>query len=185
MIRHVFIDLDGVLVDFASEACRLHGRPDFPETGFAAWPKGEWNMAKVFGITDDEFWRLIDSYGEEFWFDLEPYPWMGDLLDNMPAPFTIATSPSNLPACASGKVKWMRHHLGRRSGRQFRDFLIGPQKHLLAGFGTVLIDDNDKKVSEFREAGGRAILFPQPWNANHALADDPLGHVLEELRAFA
>jgi len=177
-VRHVFVDLDGVLVDFASAACRLHGRPDLPEGDFAAWPRGEWRMSKVLGVTDGEFWAAIDGLGEPYWRDLAPYPWVRDLLALLPCPFTIATSPSNLPQCAAGKVVWMRRHLGRG----FRDFLIGPQKHLLARPDTLLIDDNDKKVREFREAGGLAILFPQPWNANHARTGDRLGYVARELR---
>ena len=45
----------------------------------------------------------------------------------------------------------------------------------------LLIDDNDTNVDRFRERGGRAILFPQPWNRNHSLAEDRMSYLEDEL----
>jgi 5'(3')-deoxyribonucleotidase len=45
----------------------------------------------------------------------------------------------------------------------------------------LLIDDNDTNVERFRARGGRAILFPRPWNRNHELSGDPMSHLREEL----
>lgn len=36
MERICFIDLDGVLADFVTAACIVHGQPDLP----ANWPRG-------------------------------------------------------------------------------------------------------------------------------------------------
>tara|TARA_B100000700_G_C14367978_1_gene544625 strand:+ start:90 stop:317 length:228 start_codon:yes stop_codon:yes gene_type:complete len=49
--------------------------------------------------------------------------------------------------------------------------MLGSHKHLLAKPDVVLIDDSDEKCRKFIEAGGHAILLPQPWNANHGLVD--------------
>jgi hypothetical protein len=70
----------------------------------------------------------------------------------------------------------MQRHLGR----SFRDFLIGPSKHLLAKPDVALIDDRHGNVRSFREHGGRAVLFPQPWNANHHV-EDRLPYVMSQM----
>ena len=44
-------------------------------------------------------------------------------------------------------------------------FLIGFQKHFCAHSGSLLIDDYDKNINDFRQAGGNAILVPRQWNS--------------------
>jgi 5'(3')-deoxyribonucleotidase len=173
-LRHIFVDLDGVLADFVQSSLALHDRSHLLE----CWPGGEWDMPKVMGISRGEFWRAISQQGSPFWEMLEPYPWTAELLDQLRsiAPVTIATSPSMDPGCLDGKVRWMQRHLGP----SFRDFLIGPQKYLLARPDVVLIDDRDSNVDAFREHGGQAILFPQPWNSNHQL-EDRMAYVADQL----
>ena len=173
-MRHIFVDLDGVLADFVSAALTLHGRSDLLDS----WPAGERDMAKGLGISSSKFWAEIDRAGAEFWASLEPYPWTFDFLDQLQsiAPITIATSPSNDPGCLAGKLQWMQRHLGR----SFRDFLIGPSKHLLAKPDVALIDDRGGNVRDFREHGGRAVLFPQPWNANHQV-EERLPYVMAQI----
>ena len=64
------------------------------------------------------------------------------------------------------------------------DFMIGTQKYLLAKPDVVLIDDQHKNIDLFREHGGQAILFPQPWNENYAITDR-IGYVKSELEKMA
>ncbi|MCA9072771.1 MAG: hypothetical protein KDA84_27800 [Planctomycetaceae bacterium] len=177
MIEHIFLDMDGVLVDFSSAALRLHGVEDIE------WPRGEWDFPKVLGISRGEFWSKIDSQGSEFWANLEPYPWYRELLDLVAeaAPFSILTSPSLSPSCPKGKLVWLSKHMPRRNGRVFRDFLIGPAKHLLAKDSRVLIDDSDTNAENFRAAGGEVILFPRLWNRQHHHAESPLDYVRRAL----
>lgn len=177
MIEHIFVDMDGVLVDFSSAALRLHGAEEID------WPPGEWDFAKVLGITRGEFWGKIDSLGSAFWANLEPYPWSEELLDLVAstAPFSILTSPSLSPSCSKGKLLWLAQHMPRRNGRVFRDFLIGPSKHLVAKDSRVLIDDSDSNAEKFRAAGGEVILFPRLWNRQHHHAANPLDHVRHAL----
>ncbi|HID21142.1 MAG TPA: hypothetical protein EYP14_01900, partial [Planctomycetaceae bacterium] len=174
-IDRIFVDMDGVLSDFVSAALALHGRLDALPT----WPPGVWDLSRVLGRSSAEVWGGIARRGEDFWATLPPYPWADELirLVRQFAPFTILSSPSNQPSCLSGKMIWLQKHFGPG----FRDFLIGPPKHLCASPGAVLIDDSDENIARFRQHGGRAVLYPQPWDANHALTNDRLAYVREQL----
>jgi len=178
-VNRIFVDMDGVLSDFVSAALQLHGRLDALE----GWPPGVWDMPRVVGMSSADFWGRIARRGEDFWAKLRPYPWADELIRLVQefAPFTILSSPSNQPSCLSGKMVWLQ----KQFSPAFRDFLIGPPKYLCAKPGVVLIDDSDDNIARFRQHGGEAILFPQPWNANHALTSDRLAYVREQLERLS
>jgi 5'(3')-deoxyribonucleotidase len=163
----IYVDMDGVLCDFAGAALHVHGRPEIMDN----WPPLAWDMHALIGCTEAEFWHKIDARGFAFWANLKPYQWFVDLLGIIAEPFVISTSPSHSHHSSSGKVAWVQMHLGAK----FRDYMIGCHKHLLANRDSILIDDNDANCEKFERHGGRAILFPQPWNANHSLCRDDGG----------
>ena len=176
----IFLDMDGVLVDFVSAALACHGAPDLLDN----WPPGEWSVPQVLGISKEEFWRAIDAQGHVFWANLCPYPWTRQLVDmvaSLDPGWTIATAPSRNPACPQGKISWMRSHLDEGNGRPFMRFMIGRDKHALAAPRCILVDDSDEKIDAFNEAGGIGILFPQPWNSDHHIGDS-MAHVTARLR---
>ncbi len=181
-IKHIFLDMDGVISDFVTASLTLHGWNGSTED----LPPGDRDMARVVGVTRSHFWSLIDAQGADFWATLPPFPWFADLVGLVRefAPMTILTSPSLSPSCLEGKVRWLYTHFPKVNGRCFSDFLIGNQKYLLAAPGRVLLDDTESHVNAFREAGGNAILFPQRWNRNHAV-DDRIAYVRTELNAIA
>ena len=189
-INRIFLDLDGVLADWLSPAVRAHGRD--PDEVLAAWPASTYDLAKVLGVSTNALWKPIHAQGAAFWEQLEPYPWVHDMVRGCQefAPTTILTSPSLDPMAAAGKVAWMQRVLGR----DFRDFLIGPDKPSCARPGAVLIDDRDSGCEDFIAAGGNAVVFPQPWNSLRSIAmatgprtisaEGPWGFVLHELDAI-
>jgi hypothetical protein len=187
-ITRIFLDLDGVLADWASAAIRLHDHD--PISILAAWPVGTYDLADVLGISGNEMWRPINDAGASFWANLEPLPWCGDLMSlcQRTAPTTILTSPSKDPAAAAGKTRWLQAVFGS----SFCDYLIGPAKVACAYPGAVLIDDADKNCETFVansqgvRTGGRSIVFPQPWNSKHGLVpiierDGPINYVIRQL----
>lgn len=180
-LEHIFLDMDGVLTDFVGASLQLHGRADAMQN----WPLGERDIAKVLNISRTQYWRVIDEQGADFWAALEPFPWLAELLEvsRSFAPITILTSPSIAPSCLEGKVRWLHRHFPKVNGRHFMDYLIGNQKHLLAAPRRVLVDDADSNVDSFRAAGGKAILFPQAWNGNYAIADR-MNYVKSEFAAL-
>jgi hypothetical protein len=193
-INRIFLDLDGVLADWASAAIIACGYD--PKQVLDGWPPGTYELADVLGISGNAMWRAVDARGAAFWAELEPLPWCADLMDMCQAiaPTTILTSPSKDPAAAAGKTRWLQSVFGR----DFRGYLIGPDKRSCARAGAVLIDDHDGNCKAFRDAGGRAIVFPQRWNSGHAqrsewvrdnieteIAARPVSYVTEQLRLLA
>jgi 5'(3')-deoxyribonucleotidase len=176
-ISHIFIDIDGVLADFISKAFTAHGSR-YDE---ATYPKLEWSIANVLGITEGFFWDQIDDAAPNFWPKLALYPWAKELLAEASgiAPVLLLSTPSKHPSCHYGKRQWVDKH-----AHEF-ELILCKSKHFLAAPGRVLIDDNDGNIAKWREAGGIGILFPQPWNKNHPFIGDKLGHALEQLHIVA
>lgn len=183
-LTHIFLDVDGVLADWTAGVCRL-ARQD-PEEVYADWQPGM-PIHHQLGISMSDMWRAIGTSGERFWANLDPLPWAGDLWDlcNRCAPTTILTSPSLDPASLAGKLRWLNNHLG--NGKAFRDYLIGPNKYVVAGPGKVLVDDHSRHCQKFDEAGGRSVQFPtlQAGGFSATALDDPLAYVADCLEGFA
>ncbi len=175
--RIVFIDMDGVLADFVLGACHVFERPELAVN----WPAGEYRCAVALGVSEEEFWRRIESR-PSFWLHLKCFTWAHALVEAVESfgyrPI-ICTAPTDDPVCAAQKTQWLQSHFGR--GRL--EYFLGKQKHLLAQPGRILIDDSDANCEAFAAAGGHAILFPQRWNSLHQIPD---GHaaVLYELEAL-
>ncbi len=172
---HVLIDLDGVVANFVDAAIQQH------EKACCHDDITQWDMGDLWGISKNEFWGKIDDGGIEFWSSkVKAYPWLGELTDALRfRPWSVCTTPSKSHYSAGGKVLWMQKHFGS----QFRDYVMTPQKHLLARPGAILIDDSDDNVSKFNDAGGRGMLFPQPWNENRHLVGERVQYVIEQLNA--
>lgn len=148
--------MDGVLADFRTAAAQANSLDPCEFLAF-------WNFHHEAELSDDEFWNNI-SADPDFWFNIEPYPWFTQLIsvvENFDPHFCITTNPSRDPLCIVGKRAWIDKHLGETFSR----VMFGPQKHLFAKPGAVLIDDFDGNISRFRAFGGVGITFPQPWNA--------------------
>lgn len=163
---NVFLDMDGVLVDFAGGACKFHGK----ELPYKSNREYSYDIAGLVGLEDKLFW---DPLGFDFWANLEPTPWFEEVLwmvwdkfgfNN----FSLLASPCKTRGCADGKIAWIEKMLPREFHRKF---LIGPAKSICASENTLLIDDFEGNVDKFREHGGHAFLFPAPWNSKFGEAN--------------
>jgi len=165
MVYTIFLDLDGVCAQFIEEALKRHNKSDALET----WPVGEWDISKVLGITQEEFWKKIKGF--EFWKNLKEYPYFRRLLGDLKnlGEVIFLTSCSQDSDCAKGKIEWMQD----RFGKEFKDYILTKHKYFCANKNSILIDDSDDNITEFKNHGGHGILVPQKWNsAKEAPSDE-------------
>lgn len=168
----IFLDMDGVCADFVGAACKAHGKTT---DGVDCW-----DFFEKWGIDEDQFWEPVNAGGREFWANLEPFEWFDELLSMVKAAdrnFYVLTKPSRQASCLAGKLDWIHKHFGRN----FRNYIFSPNKTPLAAPGRLLIDDSDENCEGFSAAGGKFILFPQPWNKARDLFMPRMQWVAENL----
>lgn len=161
-MKNIFLDMDGVLSDFASGALSALNSRYNKRVTLDTYVReyGKWNIAEYYGITDKEFWETIGKI-QDFWLNLQPIPWYERLYGRLTdyGTVTILTTPSLDPYSFYCKLIWLYENMYIKSDQ----VILGARKELLAGNG-VLIDDSLSNVKRFEEAGGKAILIPSTWN---------------------
>lgn len=172
MIKTVYLDMDGVLVNFRKGVYDVFNEPWEYTTQSTKWNFFEdWNR----GITREQ---VNDACTASFWDNLE---WMYDgrdilriILDKfIESRIYLLTAPMPNLESASGKMMWVNGNLPIYLKRTI---ITQAPKYLLAKSDTLLIDDKDENVEEFVKAGGYGILVNRPWNkgyerANHTVED--------------
>jgi 5'(3')-deoxyribonucleotidase len=161
----IYLDMDGVCTDFASAGIRANGRD--PTQVLATWDqsfRGEFLPYKVMELDRDAYWEAIARQGESFWINLQEYEWYPKLVCSLleMGEVVFLTSGIYEPRSLSGKLIWLQH----RFGNDFQGYIFTAKKYLLANPWSILIDDYELNVTEFRQHGGQAVLFPQIWNSN-------------------
>lgn len=171
--------MDGVCTNFL-EACIKANSFD-PEIEIPKWKKnfpGEFSASTALGISNTIFWKNIETQGEKFWSDMEAYHWFKDLYNRLTKLGRVyfLTSPSQSPTSLSGKLIWLQ----KQFNPGFKDYIITPNKELLAGKNRYLIDDYPINIDKFTLAGGVGILFPQFWNSIKDV-DNKINYVISKL----
>ncbi len=175
----IFLDLDDVCNKFTMHALKAVGCP--VEAGGLHLFNPEWGFDIIqaanalyptcdshFKFTSEWFWNEIDR---EVWVTAPESDEFRELLKRCEDlvgsnNVHILTTPVKDPESLAGKLEWIHEHFPEWMHRQY---LMGPQKYLLADSLSLLIDDSEKNVMEFRRHGGQAILVPRPWNSLHSV----------------
>jgi len=156
-----FLDMDGVIANFRQSVGELFRLPLGIILG---WESME--ICDIIGCTEQELWDKIDGVGPSFWEKIQPYPWVQSLLDSIHKRFGLEntyllSNPGRSTSSPSGKLAWVKRYMPE----VLHDRLITTgHKYMLAGANRTLIDDDEENCETFKAAGGRAVLFPQPWN---------------------
>lgn len=177
-MKKIFLDMDGVIVDFMKGAHEFHNLPysygDFP------YPVNEWYFVHHTGMSNNEFWSPL---GEAFWEGLDWTPdgleifhMLQDAthLENM----AILTAPVLNAGCSAGKMTWVRNNIPALKRR----VIVTNAKEMCAHPDALLIDDADKNVNLWRANGGVAILVPRKWNSRHAESENTVEILRKEIR---
>lgn len=155
----LFLDLDGVLVEFVRGTFKAHGK-EVPIKGL------RWNYWTQMGLSEQEFWGPL---GQEFFLNLDWTTEGKKFLAYMELVFgreniLLLTAPAENAGALEGRVGWIKREMPEYKRR----FAASPAKALFACGTRVLVDDNEKNVDTYRAAGGPAILVPRPWNSRIA-----------------
>jgi 5'(3')-deoxyribonucleotidase len=176
-----FLDMDGVIADFATAACLAHGRISpyrQPEN------LGQFDMEKLWGISVEEFWKPINTPG--FWYEIPKMPEADAIVALVEEFFgkevVILTAPSHNPHCYLGKRDWIARNFPQFKNRII--FAAASAKKFMAGEGRFLIDDRDKNLDQFAEAGGIPVCVPRPWNSLHGITTPVVEYLRRELEFY-
>ena len=164
----VFCDMDGVLVNFNKAACALVNHP---------YPPSNWDwIDEIPGNRQ----KIDDQCTADFWRNLE---WRYDgkaILSILTKKFNdiyLLTCPMLNAGSGTGKMQWVNKHIPSLYNKLI---ITRASKSLFANPDTLLIDDKDENVDNFRAAGGQAILINRPWNKGCDRADK----TVEDLKRF-
>jgi 5'(3')-deoxyribonucleotidase len=181
MIDRVLLDMDGVLVDMVGGVCDRFGWT-YPVSLSDHTDRTEqinYYLHEVFNTTRDEIWPKL---GRAFWANLEPLPWMKDIVkileDRFGENICLLTHPVDTDGAIDGKRDWIKRHLPQFNYRQ----QIGTAKDFCASPRHVLIDDHEENCKKFRAEHGHTFLFPAPWNRR--FQEDAMGSIEEWIRAL-
>lgn len=166
MITRIMIDLDGVLCDVQQQITNDYfGSPqqmkDF-------WIPGVYDLDKIFGREIS----LEKSFG---WWATLPKTKECDKIIKM---CQCCIHHIDLISTAidgnanEGKEKWIKDNL-RHFNLSWAIYAKSSERTRFANPETLLIDDCDQNIKDFREKGGLAITLPRLWNKYHFMAHAP------------
>lgn len=160
-----FLDLDGVVADFVGHACRKFNLQNPYANADRELPR---DIAKLLQVPPAIFW---DDLGYSFWSTMPLTPEGSQIYSMVTEAFGIEnvcflSAAVRTDGCTDGKRSWCRKHFPQTPLLVSQPAKAGAHvvKAFCAGPGTILIDDCVKNTGEFSFAGGRAFLYPRPWN---------------------
>lgn len=171
-----FLDMDGVLVDFVEGYCSLKNlkTPYYDPDNF-----GKWDVTQIF-IEQGHFEERDRWIGcnKDFWAKLRPMRDADGIVKLLEDRFgqkhivilsrpVVHTRDTRLTAqCIEGKLEW----LAKWYPQYYERVWFGKHKEQVAHAQSLLIDDSDENVENYKKAGGPAILVPRLWNSGHSIA---------------
>ncbi len=160
----VFLDLDGVLVDWSSGLCKLLKIDRYAPEAQAILRSSSAIQGWKFGSLQDVD-NAVNKAGYNFWMNLELLPWAYKLIALVEehADLYFLTSPSNFPAAAHAKVDYINQRFGRKK------YIITEHKYVCSRENCVLIDDMQKNIDEWSQGDGLVFHWPCQWS----LKEDP------------
>ena len=166
----IYLDMDGVLVDWLGGVERLHN------ISLTPYPcPGSWHCIEYLGLNTPEFWNKLDRefYANLHWTE-DGHKILATCINAVGKEnICFCTSCTLQGGCAAGKIDWLQREIPELS----RNYAIVPHKHFCSGPNRILIDDGDHNILEWN---GPSILIPRIWNSGYKNLDYNLKELLNE-----
>ena len=149
MKPRIYCDMDGVLCDFKTAAQKATG---MPITKWMYSSKTEkWQPIK----DTPKFWHTMpwQAGGRSLWSCISKYK---------PHILSAYVEESFDPNCIPGKTKWLKTNIGVSTDRI--NLVKRVQKQNFANKNSILIDDYNKNISDFKKRGGIGIYHTSTSN---------------------
>ena len=151
----IYLDMDGVLADFDRGVRELCGMDPQPQTG------------KTDPHQDDLMWKAIREVGH-FYDKLELMPGAKEMFDRIYEQFGdwvevltgVPKANRGIETAGEDKIEWMKKHLSDKV--RMNIVLRKEKKNYCTGPESVLIDDREDTILEWRNLGGTGILHIDP-----------------------
>lgn len=185
----IFIDMDGVLADYFTAVFDCFNLKLEDYKAHLPWKYAihEW-VSEMLGqtYTHEEMYPHLYRMNGDFWDTMMPYPWASGLIycaQNLVGKENvfIVTHPQPDAKCFAGKLYWLQQNVPIVP---VSNIIYCTNKQLLARPESILIDDWDDNVTNFRLAGGEALIFPRPWNNSYMLTNGADIWVIERLESI-
>jgi len=153
-IKRVFLDIDGILANWSKSACEATGIV-YP-TDFE-FPSQEWLASRI-GVKQIQ--KSCENF--EFWSNLEKYPWSDEIVKTVSQSgkeWRFLTKPMKTSHCFSGKAEWMFRHYPHYWDKLW--IVTGSKSATCRNEGDLLIDDFDKNINEWKDAGGSVFHWKE------------------------
>lgn len=169
------IDMDGVLVDLTgsiNDSVR-RGRP-------LTIPMGVYDLNTIFGLDIE---KKLAVASDTWWANCKRTSFATDLvelvMDRFEASSIRILTKYVSPACAAGKIVWMKYNYPRIAEQIV---LVSDDKSFACRGDDILVDDYEKNINTWRAVGGIGILVPAPWNSYGNA--DPMVAIEQQMRGI-
>jgi len=182
----IYCDLDGPLADFVRglHSYYVHGI-NYEKWLDSQWKKGKWDPHGALGTTNDVMWAKIYRNPFSFYTDLsrtQDSPSLWEELNKIAITSVLTAFPYSKAVkggVVEGKIAWCEKHLEK----PFKAFGVCFDKSVYAHKNGILVDDSEKNIARWIEAGGQGILYPCYWNRLHEMRDRALTYTLDRVKA--
>ena len=149
MQPRIYCDMDGVLCDFKTAAQKVTGMP-ISKWQYASKTE-KWQPIK----DTPKFWHTLpwQAGGRQLWSFISKYK---------PHILSAYVEESFDPNCIPGKTKWLKTNVGVSTDRI--NLVKRVQKQNFANKNSILIDDYNKNISDFKKRGGIGIYHTSTSN---------------------
>ena len=178
-IRTVFIDMDGVTVDWLTGVTVALGKSMDIYQPYQTSSEGlSWDTpVKLLG--EPAISRLMTS-SENFWSSLQPFDWTAELIQKVSSRYRVVflSKPAGIPAAAAGKLIWCNRYYPNI------ELILCNHKGIVASANKYLIDDDVRQTIGFANECGHTWLFDQQFKLQQksatemsAYLDNLLAHI--------